>query len=260
MEKNKVDRTVLEYKKDKRIALFYTLISATILILLLRFSGYQIPTPPLPQQILFKDAELEFLDLEIQADESQFEGGSQGSAGTPSNDPLTNKPNPQNQQVVTDNNSQTTINSGNAKRTNTDEVSQNQSTTIMKSENPFGTGGGADHGTSSGIFGDDKGPGNGKGNGNGLDDGDGKGTGQRVRTTNIDVSNIKSNIDCTIKMRLSVNAEGNVVGVEVLPGTSTTDKNLISTVTAAVKQQIKYTKRNGAAVEKMYYTVNIKAQ
>lgn len=260
MKEQKVDRTILEYKKDKRIALMYTVLSLTIFVLILRFNGYKIPTPPLPEQLLFKDAELELMPLEIYPDESLTEGGSKGSAGTPSNDPLINRPNPQTQQVLTDNTSNTTINSGKSKRTNTDELSQNEATTIQKSENPFGSGGGATHGTGSGIFGDDIGAGNGKGTGTGMGEGAGAGTGQRVRVTNLDLTNIKSNVDCTIRMRLSVNAEGNVIGVEVLPGTTTNDKNLINSVTAAVKKQIKYNKRSNAAVERQFYSVNVKAQ
>lgn len=259
MEKEKVDRTKLEYKKDKRVSLFYTLLGGIVFFLLLQFNGYKIPTPPLPEQLLYKNAELDLIPVELESEPLTTNGGSQGGAGTPSNDPLTNKPNPQTQKILTDNNSKVGVNSGQSTRTNTDHVTQNTATTIQKSDNPFGTGGGSDHGTGSGVFGNDNGAGNGKGKGNGLGDGNGNGTGERKRLNNLNTSGLQSNQDCTIKMRLSVNAEGNIVAIEVLPGTTTNNQKLIQQITSLVKQQIKYNKRTGAAIEKINYSVNVKA-
>lgn len=259
MGKLKIDRTLLEYKKDKRIALLYTVLSFVVFVVLLQFNGYKIPTPPLPEQLLFRNAEMELIPVEIVADQSVNSGGSQGAAGTPSNDPLTNKPNPQTEQLLTNPNSEVAINSGKSKRTNTDEITQNTATTIMKSDNPFDSGGGTNHGNGSGTFGTDNGPGNGRGNGNGMGEGNGSGTGERIRLTNINLTDVKSNVDCTIKMRLSVNAEGNVVAVEVLPGTTTNNQTLIRDITASVKKQIKYNKRPNGTIERLFYTVKVKA-
>lgn len=256
-----IDRTHLEYKKDKRIAFFSSLLSALVLYLILQFNGYKIPTPPLPEQLLYKDAEMELIPLEPFS-EPLKSGGSQGAAGTPSHDPLTNKPNPQNEKMLTDNSTtNTAINSGESKRTNTDEVSNNTATTIKKA-NPFdpdGSGGGTNHGTGSGVKGTDLGPGNGNGKGNGLGEGDGSGSGPRTRVNNLNMAGIRSNHDCTVAMKLSVNAEGNVVAVEVIAGTTTSDQQLISKITSAVKQQIKYNKRPNTTIERVFYTVNVKA-
>jgi len=261
LEKEKVDRTKMEYKKDRIVALSFSLTLALILFLILRFNGYRIPLPPLPEQVLYMNAEMDLIPVELEESQpNTSNGGSQGGAGTPSNDPLTNKPNPQTAKIVTDNTSDVAVNSGNSKRTNTDDVTQNTATTIKKSNNPFGSGGGSDHGTGSGVFGNDKGAGNGRGNGNGMGEGNGNGTGERVRLNNLNISDIKSNQDCSIKMQLSINAEGTVVGVLVLPGTTTSNQTLINAITSAVKKQIRYSKRQNANIERVYYTVNVKAQ
>lgn len=257
----KVDRTKMEYQKDKRIAFFSSLTMGIAFFLFLQFNGYKVPTPPIPEQLLYKDAEMELLPFEAYSEPANS-GGSKGGAGTPSNDPLTNKPNPQNEQFVTDNASTTTINNGKSTRTNTDDASQNTATTIRKPDNPFatdGTGGGAMHGTGSGVLGNDRGPGNGKGKGSGLGEGDGSGIGERLRMNNLNISGIKSNNDCRIDMKLSVNSEGNIVGVEVLASSTTNDQNLIKQITALVKQQIKYNKRPNTNIERINYSVNIKA-
>jgi hypothetical protein len=257
-----IDRTHLEYKKDKRIAFFSSLITAIVLLLYLHFNGYKIPTPPIPEQLLYKDAEMELIPLEPFSEPIKT-GGSKGAAGTPSNDPLTNKPNPQTEKMLTDKtNTNNAINSGESKRTNTDEVTQNTATTIKKPDNPFatdGSGGGANHGTGSGVAGKDLGPGNGMGTGKGMGEGSGDGAGQRTRVNNLNMAGIRSNHDCTIAMKLSVNSEGNVVAVEVIAGTTTSDQTLINQITNAVKQQIKYNKRPNTTIERVYYTVNVKA-
>ncbi len=258
--KEKVDRTRLEYKKDKRIAFASSFSMAVILFLILQFNGYKIPTPPIPEQLLYKDAEMELLPLEAYSEPIKS-GGSKGSVGTPSDDPLTNKPNPQTEKILTANTDAGSVNTGQSSRTNTDQVSQNTATTIVKPKNPFeeGSGGGGTHGTGSGVAGKDLGPGNGKGDGNGLGEGSGSGVGERKRQTNLNVAGIKSNHDCRIDMKLSVNSEGNVVAVEVLGTTTTTDQKLIQQVTAAIKQQIKYSKRPNTTIERFNYSVNIKA-
>ena len=257
----KIDRTKLEYQKDKRIAFFSALMMAIAFFLFLQFNGYKVPTPPIPEQLLYKDAEMVLLPFEAYSEPTKS-GGSRGAAGTPSNDPLTNKPNPQNEQFVTDNNSTTTINNGQSKRTNTDDASQNTATTILKPKDPFstdGTGGGATHGTGTGVLGNDNGPGNGKGTGTGLGEGDGSGLGDRKRMNNLNTVGIKSNHDCRIDMKLSVNSEGNVVGIEVLASSTTNDQKLIQQITTLVKQQIKYNKRPNTNIERINYSVDIKA-
>lgn len=259
MEKDKVDRTKFEYKKDKKMAAFYTFLGMLVFFLLLEFNGYKIPTPPLPEQLLFRNAEMDLIPIEFESEPETVSGGSQGGAGTPSNDPVISKPNPQTQKILTDNSSKVALNSGQSTRTNSDHVTNNTATTIQKSDNPFGTGGGADHGTGSGVFGNDNGPGNGRGHGTGMGEDNGNGNGERKRMNNLNTSGLKSNQDCTIKMRLSVNSEGNVVAIEVLPGTTTNNQNLIQQITSLVKEQIKYNKRPNAAIEKINYSVNVKA-
>ena len=133
-------------------------------------------------------------------------------------------------------------------------TSNNTSSTSQKSDNPFGTGGdGGGQGSGSGRkYGNDQctggsGPG-GNGNGHG-----------RIRLNDPKVDQIKTNVNVFIYLKLTVNAEGNVVSAYSTSKTTTTDQRIINQVMAAVKSQVKYNKDPGSGLVTVFLTVRINA-
>lgn len=131
--------------------------------------------------------------------------------------------------------------------------SPNNSQTYQ-SDDPFGSGSG--YGT--------QGEGNGKSFGNDSGSGGISGDGrrdERVRLTDPNVENLKSNIDAIIYLKLSVDAEGNVVNASNIHSkTTTTNQILINRVITEVKKQVKYNKLPGAPITSVFLSIKIKAQ
>ena len=133
----------------------------------------------------------------------------------------------------------------------------NTATSTQASTNYFGDGGsgsGKGGGKGSG-FGMDSGSGEGPGSGPGS----GGGEGGRVRYGNPNNDNIYSDEPQTIYLKLTVNAEGEVVGGKSTSKTTTTDQRIINQVLANVKSQVRYSKKSGASLEFVYLTVNVRA-
>ena len=113
------------------------------------------------------------------------------------------------------------------------------------STNPFGT-----VGTNGGF---------------GSDDGTASGTGigynkSRVRLTSLYVGDLEIKVDAKIAYKLTIDADGNVVDfAPVSSNTTTTDLTLIDKVGAAIKEQVKYNKVEGAPLQFQFYTIKIKA-
>lgn len=230
----------------------YGIISAIILLLLiflyLFLKTFEMADPP-PRDFVMKMEtvidELELKNLKVET------GGSGG--GTPSDAPVTD-PTPVTQQVLTKpKNPKTQTTTGKANNTTT-ENSQNPSTSTQQSTNPFGSGGsdGKDGAGSGGPFGDDKGTG---GSGPG---GPGSGEG-RIRLNDPHVEHISTNVNVTIYLKVTINAEGNVVSAISTSKTTTTDQRIINQVIAAVKSQVKYNKDPGAGLATTFLTVKVNA-
>lgn len=187
-------------------------------------------------------------------------GGGGGRAGSPSNDPVDKSPKEQTKQTQTIDKSDNSTQSGSSTRTNGNNP-DNKATTLVRAPNPFG-GGGAASGEGSGRFGKDDGPGSGNGNGGGTNgNGGGAGNGgSRKRLKGINADDIESNVDCTIYLKVMINAEGSVVSaVNDSKRTTTTNTAFINQIIDLVKKQVKYDKREGAAMETTVYTINVKA-
>jgi hypothetical protein len=181
------------------------------------------------------------------------EGG--GGSGTPSDAPFDPTPDPQIKKQDTQKNPDEAVKSGQGNK-NTGENKDNKASTTVKAPNPFGSGGsgGGDKG------GRGKGFGNDEGNGSGVGKGDGSGTTKRVRLNNPNTDEISTDQSCDIHLKLTINAEGDVIRCDNISSlTTTTDQRIISKVMSIVKSQVKYNKKPGASPEQAFFTINIKA-
>lgn len=241
--------------KDRRIAGIVAISSFVSLMLILHFLGYTIPTPPLPAQLLYKDAELELIPLE---DIVYDEGTGGGGSGTPTNAPV-DQNTPQMQQVLTQHSSTTHHASGNSNHTNTNTPTNNPPSAQNHSTNPFGGTGGSGGGSGSG---NGSGVGNYDGSGSGA--GNGNGSGGAIKRTIVqkpNSSNINSDENGKVVLKVNVNENGDVVGTPTVirDKTSIEDISVINQVISLVKSQAKWNKAPGAAVFSTAITVSLTA-
>ncbi|HRP53246.1 MAG TPA: hypothetical protein PLI97_07020 [Fluviicola sp.] len=239
--------------KDRKLAGLISVSALLIILAILHFLGYSIPTPPLPEQLLYKDMKMELIPLDpVVYDEGTGGGGS----GTPMKTEKAETTPPQMEQMVTQKSSTTHVKSGNSNTTNTNQVNNNPPSGQNTSDNPFGTGGsggGDGHGNGNG-FGDDNGNGSGPGNGNGSG-----GAVRRYLVEQPNTSNIKSDENCTIVLSVLVDADGNIVGQPIFAkGASTTNNTvLINQVIAIVKREARFNKAPGAKNLKQAITIRL---
>jgi len=235
---------------DKRKGAIAAAIVLLLLFIYLLLTTFEMADPPPKDPVLITET---VIPEELLLKNLKVEGGS--GAGSASNDPI-DEPKPVTQEVITGkNNPDTKVNTGKGKNTTTHN-SQESNTTSKQSNDPFASGGngkGNDGGDGK-TFGNDKGTGTGGNAGNINGDG-------RVRLNDPNVEDLKSNIDATIHLKLTIDAEGNVVGAtNISAKTTTTNQILINRVVAEVKRQVKYNKDSGASLANVYLSVRIKAQ
>lgn len=108
------------------------------------------------------------------------------------------------------------------------------------------------------------GSGSSAGNGSGMGTGDlwygsggGPGTGGRTRLNNVSIDHLENEQDATIYLKLTVDANGDVISAAVTSKTTTSDQQLINQVKQAVIQQVKFSKSPGAEPINVYYTIKI---
>lgn len=242
--------------KDRKVAGIIALSAFVLLLAILHFLGYRIPTPPLPEQLLYKDMEMELVPLELE-DLPTGTGG--GGSGTPAKVEQTDKTPPQMEQVLTQHSSSTHVKSGSSNMTNTNTPNNNPPSGQHVSDNPFGTGGsggGSGSGNGHGIGNDD---GNGTGPGTGGD-----GSGGNVRRYLVEepnTTNIKSDENCKIVLSVLVDPSGNIIGKPtfVKSSSTTNDMVLINQVVNAVKNQARFNKIDGSKNMKQAITIRIVA-
>ena len=235
---------------DKRKGAITAVIVLVLLFIYLWLTTYEMADPP-PKDPILKTQTV--IPEEIDLKSLKVEGGS--GAGSPSDDPVKD-PEPVTEEVITKtSNPDTKVNTGKGKNTTTHN-SKETNTTTQKSDNPFASGGsgtGNDGGNGK-TFGNDSGSGTGGNSGNGNGDG-------RVRLNDPNVDDLKSNIDATIHLKLTIDSEGNVVSASNISAkTTTTNQILINRVISEVKKQVKYNKQSGAPLANVYLSVSIKAQ
>jgi hypothetical protein len=230
-------------KKDERIAIVASLLVLFGFFLVLILSSFEMADPP-PKDIPMKAALMEMPEFIIKP--ANIDGG---GSGKPSDDKI-DKPRPQTEKIATQAKSKTSTASGESNKT-TAPNANNEASTTSKAPNPFGGGG------SGG--GDQSGKGKGFGNDEGSSTGPGEGTKQRIRLTDPNADDIKSGTNCIVRLKVTVNAEGDVVKAENISSiTTTTDQRIINQVIAITKAQAKYNKKPGASLEQAFITVTLK--
>lgn len=241
--------------KDKRTGLISSFAALLILYVLLYISTFErhAETETQPVEVLMEIPLEQYIE---EPPRNNKAGG--GGGGTPSNDPV-DEPKPQTEKILAAKDGDVKTHSGKSDNHNSAN-SENTSSSTQKSDNPFSTDGGSGGGKGGG-----KGKGTGLGRDEGAGEGDGGGNGNnskpRIRLNDPNNDNISSNQSCKVALKLSVNAEGDVVRAENLTSkTTTTNQKVISQVVSNVKNQVKYNKKEGASLEMVYLTVNISAK
>jgi hypothetical protein len=180
-----------------------------------------------------------------------------GGSGQEVNAPLSDKFTPQTEKILNDPNSASTetISKGNSNHSNAEHSETNEASTTKVAPNPFGSGGsgGGTQGGNGKGFGKDNGDGTGKGNGEGVK--------ARIRLNDPNTEGIESDQNAKISMKLTINSEGDIIKIEnIVAKTTTTNQSIINQVLANVKAQVKYNKKDGAAPEVVFLTVNLSAK
>ena len=242
--------------KDKKISALVSFLILGLMFLFLIITTIPQADPPIYETV-YPEVEMDML-IPMEAMELAETSGGGGGGGTPTNDRVDPIPREQSAKVLMSNSSTTDVKvtSGSSNKTNSNNKT-NTATSTEASTNYFGDGGsgsGKEGGKGSG-FGTDNGPGDGPGSGPGSEGGGGG----RVRYGNPNNDNIYSDEPQTIYLKLTVNAEGEVVGGKSTSKTTTTDQRIINQVLTNVKSQVRYSKKAGASLEFVYLTVNVRA-
>lgn len=236
---------------DKRKGIIASTIAMILLLIMMFIIKFQIADPPPKDVVVMATAEI---PVELNLKSLKVEGG--GSKGAASENPI-DRPKPQTEKVITKKeNPDTQVNTGESNTTNS-PTSNNQASTTQQSNNPFGSGS-SDSGQGSGNngpFGTSTGPGAGTGDGTG-----GGGNVKRVLVQIPSVDDLRSNVDVTITLKVTIDPEGNVLYAQNVKGSTTTnDQILINKVINRVKSGAKYNKAPGSGLMTVSLPVKIKA-
>lgn len=238
-------------KKDNVTSILSTLGIFVLLIILLKFLVYRNEV----EQPLEDVIEIDKTPDEIVMHDFETSVKQGGGSGTPTDAPK-GPDTPQMEKTIRNANSDSKESAakGESNHSNQNKSSDNKAQTADPSLGFHGSGGKGG------------GDGTGKGKGFGNDEGDGSGPGKgegkkpRIRLTNPNNDNISSDESCRISLKLTINAEGDVVkGENISAKTTTTNQKVISQVIANVKAQVKYNASPGTALEVVFLTVSVSA-
>lgn len=236
---------------DRRKGIIAAVVAMLLLLIAMFLIKFEIADPP-PQDIVVTASTI--IPKELKLDNLKVEGG--GSKGAASDNPI-DDPKPQTEKVITKKeNPDTKEVTGESSNTNS-PTSSNEASTTQQSNNPFG-GGSSDSGNGSGNngpFGTSTGPGSGTGEGNG-----GGGNVKRTLVKIPSVDDLRSNVDVTITLKVTIDPEGNVLYAQNVKGsTTTTNQILINKVINRVKSGAKYNKAPGSGLMTVSLPVTIRA-
>jgi hypothetical protein len=238
-------------KHDRQKGIIAAFIVLVLLFVTLQLISFTLADPR-PKDIVLKMEAIPETMIELKTFETEG-----GGSGQPTKAKVVSKVTPQMEKTLRDKNSKSEEKEakGESDHTNQNKNSDNQSTTTVNSEfsfKPGGNGGGNNGG---------KGKGFGKDNGDGSGPGNGEGKKPRFHLNDPNNDNISSDQSCKIALKLTINAEGDVIkGENLTSKTTTTNQIVINQVISNVKSQVKYNKVSGAAAEIVYLTVNISAK
>jgi hypothetical protein len=244
--------------KHRKIAFASAVIFASMIILFLLFTTYEIPDPKPEVYVTKGFTEIDNVQIETLTAVAD-PGGSAG--GTPADGPLNNvEPTPQIVQTPTSSKGKTTVPKGDGKTTYKPDQKPNN-----KPKDPFAKPGSKGAGTGKDKFGNDYGPGSGKGPGD--NDGPGQGIGPdkgakpRAKISSPSDDGIDANENCKVVFMVTYNAAGNVINAQSVPSAcTTTDNNVISQAKQVILRNLKFAPLDGAPDVKVRYTLNIKAK
>jgi hypothetical protein len=251
-----------EAKKDRKIAIIWSLGSVLLFIILTLIMRFTIK-PPLPVDLppLKSDEVIEEFIVDRTNVKVTEEAGSEGQqGGEPSDAPLSD-PEPQTERILTQNSpAETQAFSGNSNNSNTENNATNTTTSTSPSRNPFGTGGsggGNGGGRGGSGFGNDNGTGHGDG---GLGSGSGR-TERPARTRLTSPETVDSDQSGVVYIQVTINAEGDVVkAMSISNRTTITDLRIVNQVLSNVKKQVKYNKVPGTPPQTQTLRIDVKAQ
>ena len=236
---------------DKRKGIVTSIVIMLLILLAMFLIKFEIANPP-PQDIIVTASTV--FPEELNLDNLKVEGG--GSKGAASDNPI-DDPKPQTEKVITKKeNPDTKEVTGESNNTNS-PTSSNEASTTQQSNNPFGSGS-SNSGQGSGDngpFGTSTGPGTGSGDGTG-----GGGSIKRTLVKIPSVDDLRSNVDVTITLKVTIDPEGNVLYAQNVKGsTTTTNQILINKVINRVKSGAKYNKAPGSGLMTVSLPITIRA-
>jgi hypothetical protein len=236
-------------KNDERKGIIVALFILVLGFIYLQFVTFVMADPPPKDIPLTATVEL---PKEITLKSMKIEGG---GSGKPTDAPKKETPQDQTQKVITKEKSETTQKTGESNHSTSTHNPDNEASTTKVAPNPFGSGG------SGGGDGGGNGKGFGKDDGDGAGPGKGEGSKPRIRLNDPNTEGIQSDQNCKIFLKLTINAEGDVMkGENIVAKTTTTNQIVINQVISNVKSQVKFNKKEGAAPEIVYLTVNLAAK
>lgn len=242
-------------KEDRNIGILVAAGIIGLIFLLFFILSYSIPDPPIQEVPLEVETGLEEIDLKDYVVEVG-QGG--GGSGTPTEAPVTNHVVQQTEEVLTSKSSTTPVPTGKSNHTNTTKPNKNTSSTTETSTNPFGSGGNnnGNDGGRNGTFGQDDGPTGGPGTGPNSG-----GDVRRFLVSKPNTTNIESDENCKIVLRVQVDEDGNIVGKpQFVKAVSTTNNMmLINQVIYVVQSEAKFNKAKGTKVMSQVITIDIVA-
>ena len=242
-------------KQDNVKGILSSLGVMLFLLILLKFITYtQVNPKPLEEILKMEETPDEIVMQKFETSAKQ--GGGSGQA---TNAPVVKENLDQMDKTLRDPNSESKefAAKGESNHSNQDKSSDNTASTKVNDEFSFKKSGGSGGGDKGG-----NGKGFGKDDGNGSGPGNGEGKKARVRLNDPNTENIASDQSCKIYLKLTINAEGDVIKAEnIVSKTTTTNQLVIKQVISNVKSQVKYNKVSGSSPEIVYLpTINISAK
>ncbi|MBI2259413.1 MAG: hypothetical protein HYU67_11025 [Flavobacteriia bacterium] len=242
-------------KKDRNKGIISAFFAIVLIFFYLKWFTFILADPPPKDIPLIATIET---SIEIPLKVNNIISGGGGS-GTPVEAPIKNQNTPQTEKVITKKESSSETKTGESTLSTKDLNQKNESSTTKSAPNPFGNGGsgGGTNGGNGNGFGAD----NGEGSGSGGGKGNGSGDKARIRLNDPNTEGIFSDYNCKISLKLTINAEGDIIKAEnIVAKTTTTNQIVINQVIANVKSQVKYNKKIGSIPEIVYLTINLSAK